>query len=143
MPDRTKLTRAKIASLATPKRGDRILYDSEVRKLGVRVTARGHKSYVLYRRVGGKPRRLLVAEVSENFTVDEVRAVTRWMSDGIDAGEPPADARRAALLAHELHKSPAHAMPEDVARRVAGLVVEAERDGLSEADARAQALRIN
>ena len=143
MPDRTKLTRAKIAALSPPKRGDRILYDSEFRNLGVRATAHGHKSYVLYRRVGGKPRRLLVTEVSENFTVDEVRTVTKWMSDGIDAGEPPADARRAALLAHELHKNPAHAMPEEVARRVAGLVVEAERDGLSDAEARTQALRIN
>ena len=142
-PKRVELTRAKIAAIKPPQRGDRIVYDTKYPSLGVRVTSYGHKSYVLYRRVGGKPRRLLVVKVSNDHTVEEVRAIARWMGDGIDSGLAPAAARRVVTLAHDLHKRPEHAMPEVDARRVAGLVVEAEQDGIAEGEARTWALRIN
>jgi len=141
-PQRVELTRARINAIDLPPRGDRIVYDTKLPKLGVRATAKGHKSYVLYRRVHGKPRRLLVVPVSDDYTVEEVRAVARWMGEGIDSGREPAAARRAALLAHDLHRRPEHAMPEEQARRLARLIVEAEGEGLSEPEARAHAGRI-
>lgn len=141
-PQRVELTRARVNAIEPPPRGDRIVYDTKLPKLGVRTTAKGHKSYVLYRRVHGKPRRLLVAPVSDDYTVEEVRTLARWMGEGIDAGREPAAARRAAILAHDLHRQPEHALPEEQARRLAGLIVEAEAAGMAEPEARAHADRI-
>lgn len=139
MPERTKLTRPKVAALAPPERGDRIVYDADERNLGVRVTSRGHKTFVLYRRVGGKPTKLLVAEV-DDLTVEEARRVARSMSEAIDDGHPPALARRFAhLLRGLLEEGRSH---ED-ARRVALLAAEREASGATAEEARAYAVRVS
>ena len=84
---------------AKPEPKTRILWDSQVKGLGLRITPAGTKSYILNYRVAGRVRRATLARVSEiSLKVARTRAAREL--GAIRAGEPdPLDRRREATLA--------------------------------------------
>ena len=62
--DATVLTERRIRD-ARPEARTRILWDSQVKGLGLRVTPAGTKSYILNYRVAGRERRVTLARASE------------------------------------------------------------------------------
>ena len=73
----------------------RILWDSTVTGLGVRVTPKGVKSYILNYRVNGRERRATLARVGEvSLKIARERAVSQLL--GIRDGEDPLERKREA-----------------------------------------------
>ena len=84
---------------ARPGAKTSILWDDQVKGLGVRITPRGVKSYVLNYRIGGRERRATLGRVGEvSLKVARARAGDELM--GIRAGESdPLERRREAAEA--------------------------------------------
>jgi integrase len=99
------LTDPIIKRLAPPTHGARIFYDSEVPGFGVRVTAKGSKSYVLnYRTRTGRERRYTIGGIEARGVVlarDRARQLRRGIEDG---GDPMGDLHesRSAPTVNEL-----------------------------------------
>ena len=80
---------------AKPGPRTRILWDSTVTGLGVRVTPKGVKSYILNYRVNGRERRATLARVGEvSLKIARERAVSQLL--GIRDGEDPLERKREA-----------------------------------------------
>ena len=87
---------------AKPRGSTFILWDADVRGLGVRVTPAGSKSYVLDYRTGGRRRRVTLARVSEASLRDARRLAGRELVS-VRAGESdPLERRREAREAPTL-----------------------------------------
>ena len=61
---RVAFTEKNVLRLPLPATGDRIVYDTRS-PLAVRLTAAGARSYVLYRRIAGRPSKLTIGPVDE------------------------------------------------------------------------------
>src|SRR4051794_38411086 len=83
-----RLTDASIKRLPAPAQGNRIFYDSEVTGLGCRVTAAGHRAFVLtYRSRAGVQRRYTVGAARDWSTTgarEEARRLKRLIDQGGD-----------------------------------------------------------
>ena len=84
---------------AEPEPKTRILWDGRVKGLGVRITPRGTKSYILNYRIGGREYRATLARVSElSLKAARERANEEYVA--IRAGQPhPLERRREANVA--------------------------------------------
>ncbi|QKK28615.1 tyrosine-type recombinase/integrase [Rhizobium indicum] len=61
----TKITKALVDSMDAPLKGNRIIFDSELSGFGVRITAKGAKSFILnYRTTDGLERRYTIGSTS-------------------------------------------------------------------------------
>ena len=81
---------------AKPEPATRIIWDSKVRGLGVRITTAGVKSYILNYRVGGRERRATLARVPE-LSLKAARERAGRELAGVRAGETdPLERRRLA-----------------------------------------------
>ena len=58
-----RLTKTVVERLPAPAKGYTLHWDGELRGFGVRVTARGVKTFVLQRRVNGKDRRITIGRM--------------------------------------------------------------------------------
>jgi integrase len=92
----SRLTDKGIAALPAAPAGKRTeVWDDVVQGFGVRVTSRGHKSFVAYARFRGVPSRRIIGEVGKIGLAD-ARAKARLMLEAALKGEDPAaDAREA------------------------------------------------
>ncbi|MDD9980936.1 MAG: site-specific integrase [Gammaproteobacteria bacterium] len=93
---------------ARPEARTRILWDSQVKGLGLRVTPAGTKSYILNYRVGGRERRATLARTSE-LSLKAVRARATEELAAIRTGkadplERRREARRAPTVADGLER---------------------------------------
>ena len=93
---------------ARPEAETRILWDSQVKGLGLRVTPAGTKSYILNYRVAGRERRATLARVSE-LSLKAVRSRANEELAAIRAGKPDPlqrrrEARRAPTVADGLDR---------------------------------------
>lgn len=138
--ERIKLSAAEVRKVAPPDRHDRYVYDTIVPQLAVRAASTGGKSYIVYRRVCGKPRKVRLASV-DDVTVDEARQAARLSAGLLDDGYQPKHARRIALLMLPMVRDERRG--QDEARRVAALMVEQEEGGAQPEEARRLALTIN
>lgn len=89
------LTEARVRDLEPPPAGSgrRDVYrDSRTPGLILRVTETGVKSWLLYRRIGGRPRRVTIGRWPA-VTVDGARSAVHEMLGEIVKGSNPADAR--------------------------------------------------
>lgn len=88
-----KLTDTVVKDLETPAKGNRIVYDSEVKGFGCRVTAKGARAFILnYRTQSGRERRFTIGSYPDWKTIparDEAKALKRR----IDVGEDPMEER--------------------------------------------------
>ena len=84
---------------ATPQPKTRILWDSQVKGLGVRITPAGAKSYILNYRVEGRERRATLARVSE-LSLKSARDLASSELGAMRAGDSgPLERRREARKA--------------------------------------------
>lgn len=92
----SRLTDKGIATLPAAPPGKRLeVWDDVVQGFGVRVTHRGHKSYVAYTRFRGVPSRRTIGEVGK-IGLAEARAKARLILEAALKGEDPgADAKEA------------------------------------------------
>ena len=89
-----KLTDRLIAKLTPPASGSAIVWDDEVRGLGLRTTAAGVRSFVLnYRTAGGVERRLTIGRFGA-WTVAAARDEAKTLKRRIDRGEDPLRAEK-------------------------------------------------
>jgi integrase len=66
MPERTdrrfRFSRAALAALPVPGAGDVYYYDTDVPQLACRVSAHGSRTFYVYRKVAGRPRRIVLGQ---------------------------------------------------------------------------------
>jgi integrase len=103
--DTTRLTDALVKRIEPPKRGNRIIYDPAMPGFGCRVTAGGHRAFVLtYYNRAGRQRRYTIGAFPDWSVVgarDEARKLKRQIDQG---GDPLADieAERGAATVNDL-----------------------------------------
>ena len=84
----------RINQLPSPTNGQRAYYyDATVRGLACAVTPKGKKSYVLYRKIAGRPERATIGACCD-LTVDRARELAEKMNAVIAEGGNPAQERR-------------------------------------------------
>ena len=87
-------TKALIEALPPADAGKRTyIYDSKVRGLGVAVTDRGTKTYILYRWVRGKPERVTLGRFPD-LSIEQARKLAEKANAAFAMGENPADTNR-------------------------------------------------
>lgn len=101
-----ELTDKVVKELPTPAAGNKVTYDSEVRGLGVRVTAAGARAYVFNYRVkgAGTERRITIGDASD-WKLKAARDKARELRRRVDDGEDPMGnlhAQRAAPTVNDL-----------------------------------------
>jgi len=138
--ERVNLTAAAVRRIEPPARHDRYVYDTVVPQLAVRAASTGGKSYIVYRRINGKPRKVRLA-ATDDLIVEDARRAARWLAGLLDDGYPPEQARRIAMLMLPMVRDERRG--HDEARRIAALMVEQEEAGTDAEEARRRALAIN
>ncbi|WP_256750305.1 site-specific integrase [Mesorhizobium sp. Mes31] len=94
-----KLSETIVKALAAPAKGSKIFYDSEVKGFGARLTAAGHKSFILnYRTRKGRERRITIGSWPD-WKTDAARQEAKELKRRVDSGADPmaeVDADRAS-----------------------------------------------
>ncbi|WP_035486068.1 tyrosine-type recombinase/integrase [Geminicoccus roseus] len=91
----TKLTPAFIKAIEAPASGNRIEWDTVERGLGLRITASGHRSFVLRYVVDGRERRMTLGEYPA-LSLSVARQMASERKGEVIKGADPLDARKAA-----------------------------------------------
>jgi integrase len=87
-------TRERIDALPAPKNGQRAyFYDAKVRGLAIAVTGLGKKTFILYRKVAGRPERVTIGPYLD-LAIEQARNRAEEMNADIALGENPAKVRR-------------------------------------------------
>ena len=85
--NRIKLTKTSVAAIAPIAGKSVIIWDTETRGFGVRVSSGGAKAYILQRRIGKRERRITIGR-ADDMTLDKARKeaakLVAQMLDGID-----------------------------------------------------------
>jgi hypothetical protein len=87
-----RLTDALARRAEVQGRAQTILWDTETKGFGLRVTANGSKSFLLDYRVGGRQRRITIGRYPD-WSVAAARAEAREMKRAVNRGEDPMGAR--------------------------------------------------
>ena len=93
-----KLTKSVVEGLPAPALGYTLHWDGELKGFGVRVTARGVKTFVLQRRVNGKERRITIGRLGP-LTTEQARREATSLLGAIATGRDPVAERKQAELA--------------------------------------------
>jgi len=99
-----KLTDKIVRDLPAPAAGNRIVYDTEVRGFGARITAAGTRSFVMNYRIAGRERRFTIGQFPA-WSVRAARGEAGNLKRDIDRGRDPIADReknRDALTVSEL-----------------------------------------
>jgi integrase len=103
--DTNRLTEAAVKRLPTPAKGNRITYDPALPGFGVRITAAGHRAFVLtYWNRAGRQRRYTIGSFPD-WSVAGAREEARRLKRAIDQGDDPlaeVAAERAAPTVNDL-----------------------------------------
>jgi len=87
-------TREKIAALPSPTNGQRAYYyDTKVRGLAIAVTGLGKKTFILYRKVSGRPERITIGPFVD-ISIEAARSRAEGLNADIAKGENPAANKR-------------------------------------------------
>jgi integrase len=91
---RFHFTKKRIDALPAPTNGERAyFYDDQVRGLTLAVSPLGKKSFVLYRKVAGRPERITIGPYPD-LTIEQARGQAQHMNSVIAQGGNPAAERR-------------------------------------------------
>jgi integrase len=88
-----KLTKTVVERLGAPALGYTLHWDGEIKGFGVRVTARGIKTFILQRRVHGKDRRITIGRFGP-LTAEQARIEATKLLGAIATGRDPVAERR-------------------------------------------------
>ena len=110
-----------LKSLPQPARGNRIWYDTEVKGLGLRITAAGAKSFVFNYRINGRERRYTLGPYGKDlWTLQRARRRAGDLRRMVARGEDPLgeriDARDAPTVADLCDRFEAEHIPRKSAR---------------------------
>ena len=96
-PDTNKknLTQAAVKKLPTPEKNRVYYYDTKLAGFGVCCYPSGAKTFILYRKIEGRPVRLKLGKLGD-VTANEARQEARKLAGEIVNGGNPAEARREA-----------------------------------------------
>ena len=72
---RERFSRAKVAALPAPDASDVYYYDADVAQLACRVSAQGSRTFYVYKKVNGRPRRIVLGQF--DATMPESREIPR------------------------------------------------------------------
>jgi integrase len=102
-----KITKKMVDKLELPAKGQKFVWDDELKGFGVRLTP-GAKSYFVQSRANGKTRRMTIGRC-EKYTADEAREKAREqlrdMGNGIDPVQERAAAKVAGITLDEVVES--------------------------------------
>lgn len=90
----TRLTDATARKALPPTAGQRILWDSDLKGFGLRITATGAKAFILDYRAHGRQRRITLGAYPD-WTVAAARAAAQTWKREVDTGADPLNARQA------------------------------------------------
>lgn len=92
--NKLNFTKAILNALKLPSRGKRSLYrDSKTPGLGIRITDTGHKTFIVYRKIDGKPERITLGRYPD-LSIEQARHKAIEINAAIVRGENPNDKRR-------------------------------------------------
>ncbi len=99
-----KITDKLVRDLPPPAAGNRIVYDTDIKGFGLRITASGHKAFVLNYSLAGRERRYTIGDYGrDQWTVDAARKrageLRRQVADGEDPLASRVEARTAPTVA--------------------------------------------
>jgi integrase len=120
-----KLTDKEVRTLAAPASGNRIIYDTEVKGFGARITSAGARSFVLNYRIEGRERRFTIGSFPD-WTVSAARDQAKQLKRRVDLGEDPMAERASARTAPTV---------QDLADRYSGEHAPRKRPRSAEEDA--------
>ena len=84
------LTDAVVKRLPTPAVGNKVHYDDDVKGLGCRITAAGHKAFVLnYLTKGGRERKITIGACDDDWSCTAARAEAKRLRHIVDQGGDP------------------------------------------------------
>src|SRR5690349_18247143 len=87
--------KATLDALPLPTAGMRsYYYDIKTRGLGISITSKGSKSFIVYRWVSGKPERVTLGRYPD-LSIEQARRMASEVNATIAKGENPNDKRRA------------------------------------------------
>ena len=91
---RFHFTKKRIDGLYAPTNGQRAyFYDDEVRGLALAVSPLGKKTFILYRKVAGRPERISIGAYPD-LTIEQARGIASQMNSVIAQGGNPAAEKR-------------------------------------------------
>ena len=97
-----RLTKTVVERLGAPAQGYTLHWDGELKGFGVRVTARGIKTFILQRRVHGKERRITIGRLGP-LTAEQARLEATKLLGAIATGrDPVAEPRQSEVEAVSL-----------------------------------------
>jgi len=97
MVERFKFTFAKIKNLPVPEKGADIYYDDEEKKLCLRISKTGYKSYLLVKYANNNAQRISIGN-AEEISVTEARKRAKELLTDISNGINPVEERRKQKL---------------------------------------------
>lgn len=83
-----RITDKLVKQLKPPASGNRIVYDTDVKGFGVRITAAGAKAFIINYYIAGRERRFTIGDVSD-WSVAAAREEAKALKRGIDRGDDP------------------------------------------------------
>ncbi len=92
-----KLTKTVVERLGPPAQGYTLHWDGELKGFGVRISARGVKTFVLQRRVNGKERRITIGRFGP-LTAEQARREATKLLGAIATGRDPVAERKHAAI---------------------------------------------
>lgn len=101
-----KLTKTEVEKLPAPNKGERLYWDDELPGFGVRVTAKGTRSYIAQGRANGRERRVTIGQhgkpisATEILTADKARKLAMGLIASLSKGvDPVIEKQREVTLA--------------------------------------------
>lgn len=86
-------TKAAIENLPVPDKGWAYHYDLKVQGLGIGIGSTGKKSFILYRKIHGKPERITLGRYPD-LTIEQARGKASEINTDIAAGLNPSEVKR-------------------------------------------------
>lgn len=86
-------TKAAIEALPMPEKGWKYYYDLKVQGLGIGVGSTGKKSFILYRKINGKPERITLG-CYPDLTIEQARGKASEINSDIAKGLNPSEVKR-------------------------------------------------
>lgn len=94
MSNRFNFTKKSIDAIPSPEKGKRAYcYDIKVNGLGLSITDKGTRSFIVYRKINGRPERIKLGRYPD-MTIEQARRKATEVLAAIAQGENPNDSKR-------------------------------------------------
>lgn len=94
MAEKMKLTKGAVERIVPPETGQRLIWDTELRGFGLRVSPGGARAYIMQRKVNGRDRRVTIGRAEDMSTENARKAALRLAAQFAEGKDPVAEKRR-------------------------------------------------